>query len=820
MARRAAKPRVEASQRPAAASPWRFVLCGAIAWLLLFACFFFTRTLQNNGNLAGDGQFDRVRLTFLLPDASVLLTGNEDAHSGLRYLPQRLDLIATAAMVWAGTWGIGGLLLRSLGLGSPPKTVLAFGQLRGKVATTRQEQPEPSSRRIDGILDGAVERLVVTFGLGLSAWSLITLGLGLSGVLSSPVFTVILTVSALVEAGLTVRDRRSRVKVIRVSGTGSRRGFVVACLAVMSLFVALAFLAAMLPPFDFDVKEYHLGGPKEWYLDNRVRFLPHNVYTSFPFLTEMLSLSAMVVYGDWFRGALAGQLLLAGFLPLTAATVYAVGRRLFGTTAGLLGAVVYVTTPWAYRISVIAYAEGGLACYLALSLLAAVVAIERIREGAASRPAVLLAGLFAGSAMACKYPGLVQVVAPIGLAAAGAARWGRITPVEQAVPRATGVPAHWASSGPELSPERSRSPISRVARVAVIYCFGLIVAVGPWLAKNTIETGNPVYPLLWTIFGGQDWDAASNDKWRAGHSPSHHDPGAFFTDAIGVVASSDWQSLLVFGLAPLALLARNRQAAAWVWGYVGYLYVTWWVLTHRIDRFWVPMLPAVCVLAGAGAAWAEDLPRRIRNEAYGTTLRSLWRAACGLAFAVAVGLNLGIVTSPLSGNPSYLGDLDSVAKAVKTPHLAALERTVPPGSKVLLVGEAAIFDARLPVLYNTVFDHNLFEDWTRDQAADEVRRAFAERGVTHVAVNWLEVLRYRTTYGFTPYVTPGRFDELRREGVLGEPMALNAVPASRLSGQTATEAEREFPTLFRGAGEGRILVSEQVYPVVSPGPVK
>ena len=30
----------------------------------------------------------------------------------------------------------------------------------------------------------------------------------------------------------------------------------------------------------------------------------------------------------------------------------------------------------------------------------------------------------------------------------------------------------------------------------------------------------------------------------------------------------------------------------------------WWLLTHRLDRFWLPMLRPLAVLAGLGADWS------------------------------------------------------------------------------------------------------------------------------------------------------------------------------------------------------------------------
>ena len=56
-------------------------------------------------------------------------------------------------------------------------------------------------------------------------------------------------------------------------------------------------LGSMLPAIDFDVLEYHLQGPKEYYQAGRIAFLPHNVYTNMPFDVEMLHLLGMEVHG-------------------------------------------------------------------------------------------------------------------------------------------------------------------------------------------------------------------------------------------------------------------------------------------------------------------------------------------------------------------------------------------------------------------------------------------------------------------------------------------------------------------------------------------
>ena len=68
-----------------------------------------------------------------------------------------------------------------------------------------------------------------------------------------------------------------------------------------------------------------------------------------------------------------------------------------------------------------------------------------------------------------------------------------------------------------------------------------------------------------------------------------------------------WLSPLLFAPVRRALLAvAGRRISLAVWVLVVYLIVTYWAFTHRIDRFWMPLIPVAALLAGAGAAWSRS----------------------------------------------------------------------------------------------------------------------------------------------------------------------------------------------------------------------
>ena len=94
-------------------------------------------------------------------------------------------------------------------------------------------------------------------------------------------------------------------------------------------------------------------------------------------------------------------------------------------------------------------------------------------------------------------------------------------------------------------------------------------------------------------------------------------------------------------------------------------------------------------------------------------------------------------------------------------------------ARVLCVGEAQVFDAEFPLRYNTVFDRSLLEQWCGDgrgglAEAGTIREKLQAEGIGWVLVNWQEILRYRTTYGYSGFVTPDVFGQLREMGVLGD----------------------------------------------------
>ncbi len=747
-------------------------LWAAPIFLVLFFALFYSQTLPNNRPLTRLDVWEALPFIYL----NLIDPIHEEGAipSGWTYFPQRLPMMGVAGFVLLGCWSMGGLALRGLNRWFGSKSCFTM-----------------------------LERETISIVLGLAIWSVVVLGLGLMGLLSQILFIILLLVpigASIFQGELGMSSIKASIEMLSKL-TGWQQLIRLALIP----FVMAMILGALLPESDFDVKEYHIQGPKEFFQNGVITMLPHNVYTSFPFLTEMLSLSSMVIYGDWYWGALAGKCVLGFFGVLTALVVFAIGQRLFGEIAAWLGALIYLTTPWTYRISIIAYTEGGLSCMLAATLLVAVIATLNLLYGRGGRKEVLLSGMLAGAAVSCKYPGMVQVVIPIGVWLSAVAfrvwKYGTIPDPEKPI----------EETSLEVTVE---SKTSLLWIVPLLYLAGVLVIFGPWMAKNLVETGNPVYPLLYSVFGGTDWSAELDQKWKDAHYPHSHTISSFLFFVKDLPLVNDWQSVLVYGFAILTLPWVIRLTTVrWLWIYVGLLFLVWWSLTHRLDRFWVPMQPVVCVLAGA--AFALVPPRMV--------------LVYSPFVALALIFNLGFITSGLAGDNSYLYDLtkrrESSGKLTAPEVMAVNELTK---GKVLCVGEAEVFDATFQPVYNTVFDRSIFEDWTsrpedaelpsgdkKMKTSDEIKKILDENGIEYVLVNWGEILRYRTSYRYTDYVTPKRFIELVNGGVLKP--ALGGYPFFRDMG-TFNDTERKeieswSPELVVTIEGKKYFVTAQIFPV-------
>ncbi|MFW6107629.1 MAG: hypothetical protein ACOC70_00380 [bacterium] len=554
------------------------------------------------------------------------------------------------------------------------------------------------------------QRWTVAGGLGLGAFSLGTLLVGLVAVPSAPAAWAALVALAVLlrqPTGRLLAGAWERVTAFREEGDWVRAVLV----AIVIALVLLNVLRAFVPPTEYDEMEYHLAAPARYVRDGRISFLSNNAYASFPENVEMLFLDAMILRGGVIEGLALGRLLNVALGVLAACAVGACAGAMFHRAAAVPAAAIFYTWPWVNQLSHVGYVELGLMLYVALAVLAA---WHWHRSGRRPRNLVLL-GLICGLAVGCKYPAALFVCVPAVLSvlvAGGRGRWGR----------------------------------------AALFAGVVLAACSPWLLQNLAYTGNPVYPLLGRALDGHTWSARKAARWTKAHRPDSFAPAAMWSAVRRAAAQthprkdgSHTMSLLLVLFVPLAFVRREWRARAGVLLLVvAFCLVGWLLFTHRIPRFLIPWLVPLAVASAAGAVAVGRRPWR------GVVSAVLVALAAAEAYATVR------TRSPAAECQLWLGhhDVGDAVAALKqgsTYDHGAIRfvNALPEDTRTLFYGEARTLYCTADVIAPTVFDENPLDRIVKKADSPAViYETLQERGITHIYVNLPELHRLQWSYAF------------------------------------------------------------------------
>ena len=218
-------------------------------------------------------------------------------------------------------------------------------------------------------------QIVLGGGMGMGLLALVVLGLGTAGHLSRNLWFAILGALAVVGAANIVR---AVIVSQRPSDTPSSYDDYVRWLWILAMpAVALGIFAASFPPgilwftegSGYDVLEYHFGAPREYFDAGRITYLPHNIYSHFPFNVEMLYLLTFVLRKGPHEAAFAAQFLNVLLGCWAVAAAWLAGRTL-SPTAGHIAGVLTATCPWLAWLCGIAYVESGMLVFIGVALAA------------------------------------------------------------------------------------------------------------------------------------------------------------------------------------------------------------------------------------------------------------------------------------------------------------------------------------------------------------------------------------------------------------------------------------------------------------------
>jgi hypothetical protein len=309
--------------------------------------------------------------------------------------------------------------------------------------------------------------------------------------------------------------------------------------AVFWIFIAWCFLQSCLPATGGDPCRTILYAPHWYMLHGRVDYNP---YVTFLQGFGMLNLILMFYIND------PSSILSTFFMMLSCLAIYTIGKREFGGFAGELGALLYATIPISRICSFFAMPEHAMVFYL-LMALNGVLKYRNSYLPATKRKELVITGLMLGFAAGIDYNALIPSAIIIALAGRG---------------------------------------------FYIPLLISILVA-SPWYIPNIHYYGNPLYPyhaewFTWIGPGTVDIPDCNLSQGDVGES-------------IAISPHRLDFSPLLWVFLPTIIFIKNKKAVYSLGIFVVIALIYWMGFEHIVHaRYWLPVLAALCILAGAGLA--------------------------------------------------------------------------------------------------------------------------------------------------------------------------------------------------------------------------
>lgn len=458
-------------------------------------------------------------------------------------------------------------------------------------------------------------------------------------------------------------------------------------------FLAITFWLTWVPPHQYDSLVYHLPLAQAYVTAGGFVSVPGTVYMHFPQNGEMLFALALVLKSD-----ILAQMFMWLALVLSVWWIFELGRREAPLSAVLLACLLLVTHTSVMLLSSISYVES----LVMLWTTAATLSFLRWEQVSAAdserRSWLVLSALFTGLALGTKYyAGITAVVL-----------FGRLA-------------LRWA---------RGRVPRPSAGFDALLYAAIVTAVFLPWMIKNAVMAGNPLYPFFNYLFPGATQGGLSQSlaKGYFNQLTEYRNGGSAWLDfaqlpvmlltnsthfgkGMDVLGGLGWE--LTFWSMPLAVWAswRNRFLRSML--YFCGLYFVGWFFTGVVLRFLLALAPLLSLLAGCGlyALW-QRLGRGGRF-ALGGAVGVAGLTHLLLFFFVELGVfGAGGLLVGMEGRDDFLSrklDYYSCARWAQD-HLGKNDR-------ILIVGEQRSYFVAQDHVASTVQGPNRFVAWANASAS-------------------------------------------------------------------------------------------------------
>jgi hypothetical protein len=465
--------------------------------------------------------------------------------------------------------------------------------------------------------------------------------------------------------------------------------------------VLLALLFESLTTYvGWDASVAHLTLPKLYLANGGFRRVPFNVYSYWPLNMQLLYAFAMLIH-DY----IAAKLLHLMFLALCVVAASRIASRHSSPAGGTLAAMLLLANPVVLEEARFAYIDLGFAFFL---LMAFAFALEHL-DTRRTAPLVL-AGICCGVVAGTKILG--AVAAPCIAVLVVISRATPFTVVE------------------------FRRGVRDVSLYVALPAFLLAL---PWYVRSYWYTGNPLYPLFYTWFGGPEWSTSLTQqffRWQQSIGMGRQFVDYLLLPFRVILNGGDDYRHFDGRVSPLWILvvpvslafARSSPTVRRALAVAGVYFVAW-AATSQQSRFLVPIIP---LLAIAGGVAIDGLLSRVAFR----PVRLVGIAAVLCMLLVLWSSRAVLADGGRAGRAMLLRGV-SVPGDAKAPVYQFISDNLPSDARLMLLNTNQGFFVDREYIADSFFEASQMNALILEGSGDPsaVSRRLRERGITHVLLS-------------------------------------------------------------------------------------
>lgn len=358
------------------------------------------------------------------------------------------------------------------------------------------------------------------------------------------------------------------------------------------------------PRLTADARNYHLLFSQIMIKNHGFTWIPFKPITNWPLNVEMLFTIALIV-----KDYVLAKLMHFSFGVLLLVAIFQFTKENRGTFAGMLAVIFFLMNDVILRVMPSSYSDLGVTFFFFMAFW---YMTKALREPDLEKYYLLLSGIFAGAMAGCKMNGFIGGII-LGILFLGVKM-------------------------------KDGELIKSFGRMMLYFGCPAVLLLSPWLIKSAVMTGNPVYPFLFNIFGGPEWNAQLSADLTRAHinmMGMGREPIDYLLLPFRVIWYGQWDFAHFWGiirriwivLVPLAIIVGiRRRIIRWAL-FVSLLYFISWALGSQQMRYLIPVLALLSFSAAASLAAAVSWIGN-KKAARAVSAVILVAASCYLLFAV------------------------------------------------------------------------------------------------------------------------------------------------------------------------------------------